>query len=372
MMNRIYLSPPHQDGNELRYVKDAIESNWIAPVGPFVFKFQQVLNEYLKTDSVFLTSSGTHALHLALIGAGVNQGDVVICPTATFAGAAFPISYIGAEPIFVDNEANTYTMDAHFLEKAIQDSIQQNKKPKAVIVVHLYGFAANIFEIKRICDVYQITLIEDAAESLGTIINEQHSGTIGDFGVFSFNGNKIITAGGTGGALYCKNKTDRDYLEKLANQAKENRPFYEHRAIGYNYRLSNLNAAFGLAQLENISLKVKKKQQIRNWYIEFLTTCKVVLSPYSHYDNAWLTVIQLNSDIDSEVLRAYLEECNIESRKPWNPMHRQPVFCDKKSYNNTVSDMEFKSSLCLPSGLHLSKADVQYISEKINIFISTL
>lgn len=370
-MNRIYLSPPHQDGNELRYVKDALESNWIAPVGPFVFKFRQALAEYLKKDTIFLTSSGTHALHLALIGAGVTQGDVVFCPTATFAGAAFPISYVGAEPVFIDNEAHSFTIDTQLLEKAIVDSIQSNQKPKAVIVVHLYGFAANVFEVKRICDKYKLVLIEDAAESLGTTIEHQHCGTVGDFGIYSFNGNKIITAGGTGGALYCKNKQTQEQLEKLANQAKENTTFYEHREIGYNYRLSNLNAAFGLAQLENLSFKIHKKRQIRNWYAEFLEIPKVVFSPYSNQDNAWLTLLQLDSTIDTERLRLFLEESNIESRKPWNPMHLQPVFCDKKSYNNTVSEVEFKTSLCLPSGLHLTKSDVQYISEKINTFIAT-
>ncbi|MFN8416024.1 MAG: aminotransferase class I/II-fold pyridoxal phosphate-dependent enzyme [Cytophagaceae bacterium] len=370
-MNRIYLSPPYQDGNELRYVKDAIESNWIAPVGPFVFKFQQALNDYLKTDNIFLTSSGTHALHLALIGAGVSQGDVVICPTATFAGAVFPITYVGAEPVFVDNKLGSYTMDSQLLEKAILDSIQLNKKPKAVIAVHLYGFAANIFEIKRICDLYQISLIEDAAESLGTTINNQHCGMIGDFAIFSFNGNKIITAGGTGGALYCKARSRREYLEKLANQAKENTSHYEHREIGFNYRLSNINAAFGLAQLENLPQKIRKKRQIRDWYNEYLiSSSKVVFSTYSDNDNAWLTLIEIDSKIDSELLRVFLEEFNIESRKLWMPMHLQPIFCDKKSYNNTVSELEFKNTLCLPSGLHLSRADVQYISEKINTFIS--
>jgi dTDP-4-amino-4,6-dideoxygalactose transaminase len=356
-------------GNEKRYVEDAFDTNWIAPVGPHISSFEKKLSSLSSDFKVAALCSGTASLHLALILSGVKKGDQVLCSSFTFSASANPIAYVGANPVFIDSEKESWNMSPVLLEKAIKDCILENEKPKAIMLVHLYGMPAKIDEIMKIANRYDIPVIEDAAEALGSTYKNKPLGTFGVFGIYSFNGNKIITTSG-GGALICK---DRDLVEKakfLATQARDDKPHYEHSEIGYNYRMSNICAAIGLGQLEILEERILQKRAIKSFYKEQLSSIKEISfldENVNSYSNFWLTTILLseNSTIDREQLRLHLEKENIESRPLWKPMHLQPVFKECKSYVNGVSEDLFNRGLCLPSGTNMSIADLKRVVSKI-------
>ena len=314
-------------------------------------------------------NSGTSAIHLALILLNVKRSDVVLCPTFTFAATINPIKYLGAKPVFIDSEVNTWNMCPVLLEKAIKDLLSVGKRPKAIILVHLYGMPAMLDRIIKISNNYNIPIIEDNAEGLGSKYNKKPLGSFGTFGVLSFNGNKIITTSG-GGALISKNKNLINRARKLASQSKEDKPYYEHLEVGYNYRLSNVCAAIGLGQLETLNHKVKKKREINSYYRKKLaknSEVEFINESEGSFSNYWLTTIILkkNKLINREKLRLYLEEANIESRPLWKPMHLQPIFKKCQSYLNGVAEDLFNNGLCLPSGTNLKDSDLQRIIYKI-------
>lgn len=367
--NRIWLSPPHVEGKEKEYMSNVFKTNWIAPVGPHISMFENELSKVTDSSFSVALNSGTSAIHLALILLNVKRSDVVLCPTFTFAATINPIKYLGANPIFIDSEVNTWNMCPVLLEKAIKDLLSVGKRPKAIILVHLYGMPAMLDKIIKISKNYEIPIIEDNAEGLGSKFNKKPLGSFGKFGVLSFNGNKIITTSG-GGALISKNKDLINMARKLASQSKEEKPHYEHLEVGYNYRLSNVCAAIGLGQLETLNQKVKKKREINSYYRKKLaknTEVEFINESKGSFSNYWLTTIILkkNKLINREKLRLYLEEENIESRPLWKPMHLQPVFKKCQSYLNGVAEELFNNGLCLPSGTSLKESDLQRIIYKI-------
>lgn len=366
--DRIYLSSPHMGGKEELFVKEAFEANWIAPVGPHINAFEKELVNYLHAGHCAVLSSGTAAIHLALIILGVKSGDEVICSTFTFSASCNPIVYQGATPVFVDSEKDTWNMDPVLLEEAIQDRIKKKgKAPKAVILVHLYGMPARMEEIVRICNNYQIPIVEDAAEALGSTYKGQPLGTFGDFGILSFNGNKIITTSG-GGALVSKNEQWIAKARFLATQARDEAPHYEHSHIGYNYRMSNVCAGIGRGQLQVINKRVEQRRNNFNYYKQRLGDIKTLtFQPEieGNYSNRWLTSILLHGNHDREVLRLYLEKENIETRPLWKPMHLQPVFQNMPYYGQAVSESLFQHGLCLPSGSNLSSDQLKEIVDII-------
>jgi dTDP-4-amino-4,6-dideoxygalactose transaminase len=372
MKPKIWLSAPHMSGEEMKYINEAFASNWIAPLGPNVDKFEKDLARYLSVKSGAALSSGTAAIHLALIVLGVKQGDEVICSTFTFAASANPIVYLGATPVFVDSEPETWNMDPILLEEAIEDRIKVSKKPKAIIAVHLYGMPAKILEIKKIAVKYNIPLIEDAAEAIGSEYNNIKCGSFGDIGILSFNGNKIITTSG-GGALVSNNKDFVDHARFLSTQAADKAVHYQHSQIGYNYRMSNILAGIGIGQLEVLDSRVKSRRKIFSKYFDILSKIngiKFLLEPDSNYkSNRWLTTIVIDSDQTDgktrEDIRLGLEKENIESRPLWKPLHIQPVFLSCPSYINDVSYNLFVNGLCLPSSSNLSDDDINRIIECI-------
>jgi len=356
-------------GAEQKYVKEAFDTNWIAPAGPHISDFEKKLAEISLNYNVSALSSGTAAIHLALILLGVNHGDDVISSSFTFSATVNPIRYLGANPIFIDGESDSWNMCPELLEVAIKEGIAINKKPKAIIMVHLYGMPAKMDQLMHIANSYNIPVIEDAAEALGSTYNNQPVGTFGKFGIYSFNGNKIITTSG-GGALVCKDKAMIERAKFLATQARDDAPHYEHSVIGYNYRMSNVCAAIGLGQLEVLDERVMQKRKINEYYKNELSSIKEIgfLEEVEiSFSNFWLTTILLdtNSAIDSEELRLYLEKDNIEARPLWKPMHIQPIFKDCKSYTTGVSEDLFKRGLCLPSGTNLSTKDLQRVVNRI-------
>jgi dTDP-4-amino-4,6-dideoxygalactose transaminase len=356
-------------GNEKKYVKDAFDTNWIAPVGPHISSFEKELSALSNGFEVASLSSGTASLHLALILLKVKKGDRVLCSSFTFSASANPIAYVGANPVFIDSEKESWNMCPVLLEKAIEDCILENEKPKAIMLVHLYGMPAKMDEIMKIATMYDIPVIEDAAEALGSTFKNQPLGTFGIFGVFSFNGNKIITTSG-GGALICKDLSLIEKARFLATQARDDKPHYEHSEIGYNYRMSNVCAGIGLGQLEVLEERVLQKRAIKLFYKENLSSIKEISfldENMDSYSNFWLTTILLseNSTIDREQLRLHLEKENIESRPLWKPMHLQPVFKECKSYVNGVSEDLFNRGLCLPSGTNMSIEDLKRVVSKI-------
>jgi len=366
---KIWLSSPHMGGAERKYVKDAFNTNWIAPAGPHILNFEKKLSALSNGFEVTALNSGTASLHLALILLGVKKGDRVLCSSFTFSASANPIAYVGASPVFIDSDIDSWNMCPILLEKAIEDSILENEKPKAIMLVHLYGMPAKIDEIMKIATKYDVPVIEDAAEALGSTYKDKPLGTFGTFGVYSFNGNKIITTSG-GGALICK---DKDLVEKakfLATQARDDKPHYEHSEIGYNYRMSNICAAIGLGQLEVLEERILQKRVIKLFYKKELSSINEISfldETEGSYSNFWLTTILLseNSTIDREQLRLHLEKENIESRPLWKPMHLQPVFKECKSYVNGVSEDLFNRGLCLPSGTNMSIIDLKRVVSKI-------
>jgi len=360
-------------GTEQKYVQEAFDTNWVAPLGPNVNGFEKDLEEYLKDNSkVSCLASGTSALHLALIMAGVTSGDTVLCQSMTFSASANPIVYQGALPVFVDSEIETWNMCPKSLENAIKEEISNGTKPKAIIVVHLYGMPAKIEEIVSIANEYEITLIEDAAEALGSTYKRQKCGTFGDYGILSFNGNKIITTSG-GGALVCKNDEAKAKTIFLATQARDQAVHYQHSTIGYNYRMSNIVAGIGRGQMEVLDKHIGLRRKNNEFYKEIfkgVDGVTVFTEPNSDcFSNHWLSAIvidQKQTGFDREDLRLSFLEDNIESRPLWKPMHAQPVFVGSTYYGNNVSENLFNNGLCLPSGSNLTDEDRERIKKSIS------
>lgn len=370
--NKIWLSSPHMGGTEKKYVQEAFETNWVAPLGPNVNEFEKAIQKNLNQDKyVAALSSGTAAIHLALILAGVQREDEVICQSFTFSASANPIVYQGATPIFVDSEKGTWNMCPLFLEEAILDRVSKGKKPKAIILVHLYGMPAKIDELCSIAKKYEIALIEDAAEALGSTYKGQKCGTFGDFGILSFNGNKIITTSG-GGALICKSEEAKNRAIFLATQARDNAPHYQHSEIGYNYRMSNVVAGIGRGQMEVLAERVTARRAMHRFYKGLFTNNKSVTiledPAEKFYSNHWLSAILLPSYEGREALRLQLEKANIESRPLWKPMHLQPVFEQYPYYGTNVSEDLFNRGLCLPSGSNLTDEDRVRIQKATTTF----
>ncbi|OSY88173.1 pyridoxal phosphate-dependent aminotransferase [Tenacibaculum holothuriorum] len=364
-------------GGEQKYVQEAFDTNWVAPLGPNVNGFEKDLENYIEESSkVACLSSGTSALHLALILAKVSKDDEVICQSMTFSASANPIVYQGATPVFVDSEKETWNMCPKSLLEAIEDGISKGNKPKAVIVVHLYGMPAKMDEILAITNKYNITLIEDAAEALGSAYKGKKCGTFGDFGILSFNGNKIITTSG-GGALVCKSDDDKQKAIFLATQARDNAPHYQHSHIGYNYRMSNITAGIGRGQMEVLDKHISYRRNNNEFYKDIFSNIEgveVFKEPSTDYfSNHWLSAIVVDKSVTGfsrEDLRLSLLEDNIESRPLWKPMHMQPVFKDCSYYGTSVSEELFENGLCLPSGSNLTEEDKERIKRSINKLIN--
>ena len=361
MNDKIWLSLPHMGGTELNYIHEAFAQNWVAPLGPNVNNFENDLKGYLNNNvEIAALSSGTAALHLALIILGVKHDDEVICQSFTFSASANPICYLGAKPVFVDSELETWNMCPKALEEAIIDRIAIGKKPKAIIVVHLYGMPAKMNEIVEVANKYEIPLIEDAAEALGSTYKGQNCGTFGELSILSFNGNKIITTSG-GGALVCKTKEEKDKAVFLSTQARDHAPHYQHSEIGYNYRMSNISAGIGRGQMEVLDDRIAARRKNHDFYVDLFKDfegVKVFTEPTDDYfSNYWLSAVAIDSEIagfSREDLRLTLEKDNIESRPLWKPMHLQPVFENCAYYGQKVAEELFENGLCLPSGSNLS------------------
>lgn len=359
-------------GAEQKYVQEAFDTNWVAPLGPNVNGFEKDLEDYLgENKKVACLVSGTSALHLSLILSGVKQGDDVLCQSLTFSASANPIAYQGANPVFIDSEPDSWNMCPKALEEAIKDRILKAKKPKAIIVVHLYGMPAKMDEITAIAKKYEITLIEDAAEALGSTYKGQKCGTFGDFGILSFNGNKVITTSG-GGALVCKNEETKQKAVFLSTQARDDAPHYQHSHIGYNYRMSNIVAGIGRGQMEVLDKHIGYRRANNSFYQELLKEIDgitVLTEPTSDYfSNHWLSAIVVNKEktgFSREDLRLALLEENIESRPLWKPMHLQPVFEKCNYYGGRIAENLFRDGLCLPSGSNLTEEDRIRIKESI-------
>ncbi len=403
-MNRIYLCLAHTSGEEQQYIKEAFDSNWITPLGPNVNAFETELENYIgENKKVVALTSGTAAIHLALVACDVKHGDEVITQSFTFCASANPITYLGATPVFVDSERDTWNMDPQLLEEAIKDRIAKTgKKPKAIVTVSIYGMPYKIGEIAEIANRYEIPIIEDAADSFGSKYKGQVLGTFGKYGILSFNGNKMITTSG-GGALICNDEASKQEIMFYATQARENYPYYQHEKIGFNYRMSNICAGIGRGQMTIADEHIRHHQNLCKLYKELLKDVegiKLQENPSSDYDsNYWLNTItiepwvkvkgeenayaatlngavggagsvthaakslttdcQPNNNV--EALRIALDKAGIEARPLWKPMHKQPVYKDAPAYVNGVSEELFKKGLCLPSGPCVSEEDVEYI-----------
>lgn len=375
MNSKIWLSSPHMGGTEQDFVREAFATNWIAPLGPNVNGFEQDLELFLGEGShVAALSSGTAGLHLGLVLLGVQPGDEVICQSMTFSASANPITYVGATPVFVDSESETWNMCPDNLEEAIRHRIQLGKKPKAIIPVHLYGMPAHMHRITELAHQYQIPILEDAAEALGSSINGRRCGTWGDISILSFNGNKIITTSG-GGALVSANDAIVKDARFLATQARDEAPHYQHSRIGYNYRMSNLCAGVGRGQMQVLADRVEKRRSVYNTYFAHLNNkpgISFVAEPSGYFSNRWLSTILIDPNIagvSREDLRLALEKENIESRPLWKPMHLQPVFSQYPYYGSGISDKLFANGLCLPSGSNLSNNDLERILSVIDTVI---
>jgi dTDP-4-amino-4,6-dideoxygalactose transaminase len=361
---RIFLSPPHLSGRELEYLRDAVESNWVAPLGPHVDAFENELSALVDVPHALALSSGTAALHLGLIVAGIGPGDEVACSSLTFSASANPILYVGAEPVFVDASAATWTIDPDLLEQALAE----RPAIKAVVAVDLYGQCADYDALRRICASRDVLLVQDAAESLGSTYRDAPAGGQGDLALFSFNGNKVITTSG-GGMLVSSNEEWVEHARKLSTQAREPAPHYEHKEIGFNYRLSNLLAAVGRAQLEALPARLKSRRRINDRYRELLAGQPgISFMPEAGYGrgNCWLTCILVEPDeagADREAIRLALEAEDIESRPLWKPMHLQPFYRDAPTVGGSVSASLFERGLCLPSGSALSDDEQDRIVE---------
>lgn len=405
---RIYLCLAHMSGNEMKYIQEAFDTNWVVPLGPNVNGFEADLKAFAgENKEVVALSAGTAAVHLALLACGVKPGDEVLVQTFTFCASSHPVTYLGATPVFVDSEPDTWNMDPQLLEKAIQDRMEKTgRKPKAIVPVYLYGMPAKIDEIMAVAAKYDIPVIEDAAEGLGSRYDGRVCGTFGRYGVLSFNGNKMITTSG-GGALICPDEAAKQKIMFYATQARESYPYYQHEEIGYNYRMSNICAGIGRGQMTVLNEHIAHHQHIARLYKELLADVKGITlheNPSSRYDsNYWLNTILLDENLkvkgeerayaaviqgvvggaagvtheaktlhtdcepnrNVEAMRMALDEAGIESRPLWKPMHKQPVYRNNPCYVNGVSEALFKRGLCLPSGPCVTDDDVQYIVEQI-------
>lgn len=372
MSDKIWLSSPHMGGNELKYIHEAFEENWVAPLGPNVNEFEKSLEGFLNADvKVAALSAGTAALHLALIECGVEYGDEVICQSMTFSASANPIAYQGAIPVFVDSEPETWNICPVALEEAIEYRIKNGKKPKAIIAVHLYGMPFKVDEVMAVANKYDIPVIEDAAEALGSTYKGKACGSFGRFGILSFNGNKIITTSG-GGALVCHNDDDKNKAVFLATQARDNAPHYQHSHIGYNYRMSNICAGIGRGQVEVLEERIQARRAMTEFYVVLfkdIAGVEVFTEPNSDYfSNHWLSAITIDptqTGITREELRLGLLEHNIESRPLWKPMHLQPIFSNSQYYGGNVCEKLFENGLCLPSGSNLGDSEREIIKNNI-------
>ena len=405
---RIYLCLAHMSGNEMKYIQEAFDTNWVVPLGPNVNGFEADLKAFAgENKEVVALSAGTAAVHLALLACGVKPGDEVLVQTFTFCASSHPVTYLGATPVFVDSEPDTWNMDPQLLETAIKDRIEKTgRKPKAIVPVYLYGMPAKIDEIMAVAEKYDIPVIEDAAEGLGSRYDGRVCGTFGRYGVLSFNGNKMITTSG-GGALICPDEAAKQKIMFYATQARESYPYYQHEEIGYNYRMSNICAGIGRGQMTVLNEHIAHHQHIAKLYKELLAVVKGITlheSPSPRYDsNYWLNTILLDEDLkvkgeerayaaaiqgavggaagvtheaktlhtdcepnrNVEAMRMALDEAGIESRPLWKPMHKQPVYRNNPCYVNGVSEALFKRGLCLPSGPCVTDEDVRYIVEQI-------
>jgi dTDP-4-amino-4,6-dideoxygalactose transaminase len=368
MNPKIWLSSPHMGGKEQVYVKEAFDTNWIAPLGPHVDGLESDICKFTGVKAAAALSSGTSAIHLALILLDVKAGDEVICQSFTFSASANPIVYQGAVPVFVDSEPDTWNMSPQHLREAIKDRIAKGKKPKAIIPVHLYGMPAKMKEITAIAAEFGLAIIEDAAEAIGSNIDEKPCGSFGEMGILSFNGNKIITTSG-GGALVADNS---EYIVKarfLATQARDAAPHYQHSHIGYNYRMSNVCAAIGRGQMEVLPQRIQQRRNNFNYYVQHLAALKGITflaEPTGYFSNRWLTTIlvdaaKTSNGVTREVLRLAMEKENIESRPLWKPMHLQPVFSGSAFYGDGTAERLFENGLCLPSGSNLTKEDLDSV-----------
>ena len=407
-MNRIYLCLAHMSGNEMQYIQEAFDTNWVVPLGPNVNEFEKDLETYVGQDKkVVALSAGTAAVHLSLLALGVTTGDEVICQSFTFCASSHPVTYLGATPVFVDSEKESWNMDPALLETAIKDRIAKTgRKPKAIIVVYLYGMPGRIDEILEIARRYDIPVVEDAAEGLGSRFDGQVVGTFGEYGVLSFNGNKMITTSG-GGALICPTEEAKNRVMFFATQAREAYPYYQHEEIGYNYRMSNICAGIGRGQMTVLEDHINHHKHVAQLYAELLRDVEgidVHLNPNSRYDsNYWLSTITISPDLhikgeedvyktaiegavggaagvvhaggslhtnlepnrNVEALRVWLDKAGIESRPLWKPMHAQPCYKDAPRYVNGTSDGLFRIGMCLPAGPYVSDDDVRRIVESI-------
>lgn len=407
-MNRIYLCLAHMSGNEMQYIQEAFDTNWVVPLGPNVNGFEKDLETYVGQDKkVVALSAGTAAVHLSLLALGVTAGDEVICQSFTFCASSHPVTYLGATPVFIDSEKESWNMDPALLETAIKDRIAKTgRKPKAIIVVYLYGMPGRIDEILEIARKYDIPVVEDAAEGLGSRFDGQVVGTFGEYGVLSFNGNKMITTSG-GGALICPTEAAKNRVMFFATQAREAYPYYQHEEIGYNYRMSNICAGIGRGQMTVLEDHINHHKHVAQLYAELLRDVEgidVHLNPNSRYDsNYWLSTITISPDLhikgeedvyktaiegavggaagvvhaggslhtelepnrNVEALRVWLDKAGIESRPLWKPMHAQPCYKDAPRYVNGTSDGLFRIGMCLPAGPYVSDNDVRRIVESI-------
>ncbi len=363
--DKIWLSSPHMGGAERDFVKQAFDTNWVAPLGPNVNGFEKDLEDYQGENvHVAALSSGTAAIHLALVQAGVTAGDEVICQSFTFCGTTNPVLYLGATPVMVDSEPDTWNMCPQALKNAIEDRIAKGKKPKAILAVHLYGMPYKVDEIHAFAKAYSIPVIEDSAEALGSSFKGRKCGTFGDYGILSFNGNKIITTSG-GGAMVCPTKEVKEKTVFLATQARDNAPHYQHSEIGYNYRLSNISAGIGRGQMQVLDKHIDLRRAMHDFYVDIfkdVSGITVFSEPNEeYYSNHWLSAILVDPEktngITREDLRLAFEKENIESRPLWKPMHMQPLYKNYPFYGTGVCEKLFKNGLCLPSGSNLTESD---------------
>jgi dTDP-4-amino-4,6-dideoxygalactose transaminase len=369
--DKIYLSSPHMSGNELDFVNEAFATNWVAPLGKNVNGLEEDIASYNNAGFCAALSSGTAALHLALIQLGVEQDDEVLCSTFTFSATTNAICYQKAIPVFIDSEQDTWNMDPSLLRTSVEERIAKGKKPKAAIIVHLYGMPSKMDELMAICKEFDIPVIEDAAEALGATYKNQKMGSLAKFGVYSFNGNKIITTSG-GGALVCNDEQQIQRSRYLATQARDPAPHYQHSVIGYNYRMSNIVAGIGRGQMMVIDDRVKARRAMNMWYRELLANFDFIEfqnePTTDYYSNYWLTCIVVNENdkgISRETIRLAMEKENIECRPLWKPMHQQPVFKDYPQYLSGVSDTLFEKGLCLPSGSNLTDDEKSRIKQAL-------
>jgi len=376
MKSKIWLSSPHIGNSELEFVNDAFITNWIAPLGPHVSAFEKGLQKITNAKHAAALSSGTSAIHLALILLGVKHGDLIYCQSFTFSASANPIIYQGAHPVFIDSEKDTWNMDPALLRTALEDAKHKGKLPKAIIPVHLYGMPAKMVEILSIANEYGVAVIEDAAEALGSKLETKPCGSFGEFGILSFNGNKIITTS-SGGALLSENAEMIEKARFLATQARDAAPHYQHSHIGYNYRMSNVLAGIGRGQLEVLNDRINARRANFKKYVNYFSkwnsngfSIQFQEEPAGYYSNRWLTCILidpiLNNGLTREVIRLTLEKENIESRPLWKPMHQQPIFKESKAYLSVVSDKLFEDGLCLPSGSNLTDQEFVRIFETLD------